>query len=309
MSTNVRRTANGLVIEFESPHDVLSTTFGMSRRVRKIMAGNYAQHFESGILYLHVDGDPSRFCVSEKSYGVTEVTAVAFADLDSGLERAGSDPQEGAGEVCIIVVADCDMPDSTLARAGITVNEAVTATVQDLDLSYDSLSASGSARQTIAIACNKDSGLFLRGSGNHCKLGELIGSASIDALKESASMNGTGPGHRMSVMARMSEYGYSGEELFKRSGCDDPSLFLVKEVTMDSDPDLLATVSAVLHVYDEVRWGFITEEEGLAVARGIIRGGMCEPAASDGILETLACTIAARIGGTDCFRRRFFLRF
>ena len=282
----IRSSKDGTVIEFSDDlHDAIATVAqGMIPSVRRIVIGNGPASFGDGVLSIHIDGDPINVGVTELEFNTTKVTAVSLADLSDGTERMGHRPQSGKGGVVVVLIMHLDCPDSTLARAGITATEAITAAVQDLGLAYDSMTVSGSARQDIVVVRDRGSDLFLRGAGKHSKLGELIGRATIDSVKESAARNGTDIGSRRSVLAMLSSYGYGAERLSEMAGRR------ISASGRDSDPKTVATVSAVLHLYNECRWGLVSEEIATKVGTAAIASGIGEPVVGKDQLETLALT-------------------
>lgn len=292
-SENIIRNMDDVTIQFtDNYHDVLSTLFGKVESIKNIILSNADTSLNEGTMTIHIDGDSTKVGISELSSGSTFVNAVAFANLSEGLSRSGHEPQAGKGEVVVIVLIDSDMPDSTMARAGITVNEGITAAIQDLGLAYDGLLASGATRQDIVIVRNRAPGMYLRGAGNHTKLGELIGRSTIEAVKRSAEENGTSIYSRMSVVELLSGYGYDQERLFSMSGCPDYSQFLVKILDKDSDPTVLAAVSATLHIVDCIRWGLVAEDVGMEAGIQVISTGISEPIRAQDLPETLAATVA-----------------
>ena len=276
----------------EGTYDAMSTDTGIVRNIRRITIGRGEAGLSGDTLHIHIDGNAARVCVSESSYRSTAVKAIAFADLSSGLVRIGHEPQSGKGELALILLMDSDMPDSSLARAGITATEAITASVQDLGLAYGGMPASGSVNQTIVTVCSKGSGLFLRGAGKHTKLGELIGRSAIEAVKASAAENGTSIASRMSLSAMMDAYGYDQERLFSMSGSLDYPGFLGRIIEKDSDPKVLVLVSSIIHVCNEVQWGLLDAGTGMEAIIGLMRAGLREPVRSEGLMDTLALNVA-----------------
>ena len=67
----------------DGSHDAMSTDFGIIRNIRRITIGHGETCLSDDSLYIHIDGDATRICVSELSYNSTFVTAVAFADFTS----------------------------------------------------------------------------------------------------------------------------------------------------------------------------------------------------------------------------------
>ena len=282
----------------DDSHDVLSTSGpGLLKGIRTIKAGRGEPGFSDGCLYLHIDGDPSKFSVSEMSIGSTAVKAISFADFSGGRIRIGNDPGKGDGEVSVILLLSSDMPDSTMARAGITATEAITVAMQDLGLSYDKMYASGSARQTITVVRYGDADLYLRGAGKHCKMGELIGKTTIESVRASAEENGVSIVSRMSITGMMDSYGYDRDMLFSMSGLQDQSLFIVCMLDRDSDPVALATVSAVLHMYNEIQWGLVAEDVGTEAAIRVLESGLRINVERGELLDVLARAVARFLSG------------
>lgn len=295
----INRDADEFSIMFmDEARDGMTTDLGVVHGITKITLGHGETSFTDGSLYIHIDGDATKVGISELSFNSTFVTAYAFAELSAGLMRSGCDAQTGDGEIVLIVLMDSDMPDSTLARAGITATEAITAAVQDLGLAYGGEPASGSVRQTIVTVRYKGSGMYLRGAGKHTKLGELIGRSSTEAVKASAAENGLSIVNRMSLMEIMNGYGYDQDRIFSLSGTEDYSAFLAKILDKDSDPRAVASLSAAIHIYNESRWGLVDEGTATEAAIGILRVGMCEPVRGKDLLETLASTVARYFAGS-----------
>lgn len=279
-------------------HDVLCTTGqGLVRGVREIRISNQDEGLSNGRLCIRINGDPLKCSVSEMTVGQTSVTAIAYADLSSGIMRAGSDPKPGDGEVILILLIDANIPDSTMARAGITATEGITVAVQDLGLHFDGMPASGSLRQNVVVVSDRDSELFLRGAGKHTKLGELIGRTTIEAVKSSAEENGTSIVSHMSISGMLSDYGYDRDSLYRLSGCEDMSLFIVNMLDRDSDPVALATVSSAIHIYNEVQWGLVSEEVGARTVAAVLGSGLGIEVEADSILRMLASTVARYLKG------------
>ena len=290
----IERNIDRFAIHFEDGyHDALTTTGqGLISGIREIVFGNDPTSYSDGTLYVHIDGDPTKFQVSEDSFESTFVKTIAFSDLTSGVQRIDSEPQPGEGETVAVVLMDADTPDSTLARAGVTATEGITAAVQDLMVTYGGIRASGSRKQNVIVVRNRGSIVFLRDAGKHSRLGELIGKTVIGAVKASADANGVNPGARKSVVSILSSYGYSQDELQRMSGCPDSSAFLVKVITKDSESKALLSVSAAFHVYDYVRWGLFPEEEGKRAVQEILRAGLREPVGFGSIPDIIANTVA-----------------
>ena len=290
----IQRNIDELSIFFpDSDHDILtSTEIGLVEGVKYIHAGNGETSYRDGNLYVHIDGDPTKFSISELSYGSTFVTAIAFADLNGGLIRAGEEAGSGQGEILLMLLIDSNLPDSAMARAGITATEGITASLQDLGLAYSSLIPSGAVKQNILVIRDRGSRMYLRGAGKHTKLGELIGRSTIEAVKASAAENGVTIVNRMNLLGMLEPYGYDQEKLYNLSGSQDMLLFLVKVIAGNPKPSAIGAVSAALHIYHEVQWGLLEEETGLKVVRRLMRTGLLQDVSGMSILDTIATAVA-----------------
>ncbi len=205
--------------------------------------------------------------VSEMSFGGTWGAAVAIADLRSGICRAGAEGCEGEGEVSLILLLGPDFSISSMARAGITSVEAITAVIQDLKLrDGEGRCGSGTKNLRMAIVSDKGSEIHLRGTGKHSKMGEIIGRTVYDAVLDSAIKNGVqrpGP-----VMAGLISRGFDEERIRSMLGMtmEDLETFVRK---MDDD-NVKACFSSISHLEDEISWGLIPESAGNEIGRKAI---------------------------------------
>jgi hypothetical protein len=256
----------------------LTTAYSGVIDVSSIGFNNGESGYSEGRLNLHVSGDPGKVSSSFMEFGRNRVRTFAFADLAGGFERAGCTPQEGSGEVSVIVVIEANVPDSTMARAAITANEGITAALQDLRRRYGGLNASGMVRQDLTIVCNRASEVSVRGAGNHSKMGEIIGASVIEAVKSSARMNGFEIKDSMTVTKMMESFGYK----------DVPDI----QNDINTDGKFIAVVSSVMHIIDCIRWGLIPEEEGTAAGKDILKSCFGHEAGGQNLSDALAGAIA-----------------
>ena len=205
--------------------------------------------------------------VSEMSFGGTWGAAVAIADLRSGICRAGAEGCEGEGEVSLILLLGPDFSISSMARAGITSVEAITAVIQDLKLrDGEGRCGSGTKNLRMAIVSDKGSEIHLRGTGKHSKMGEIIGRTVYDAVLDSAIKNGVQ--HPGPVMAGLISRGFDEERIRSMLGMtmEDLETFVRK---MDDD-NVKACFSSISHLEDEISWGLIPESAGNEIGRKAI---------------------------------------
>jgi len=209
---------------------------------------------------------------SEMSFGVTSGAAVAIADMNAGIRRAGCESDGKGGEVSLILLLGPDFSVSSMARAGITAIEAITAAVQDLGL-RDSSGRCGSGIDDLRMAVVSDNGseLHLRGTGKHSKMGEIIGKTVYNAVIESARKNGTDYPADDLIVYTLKAKGYSKES--ER----------IDSMDIVHDRKVIAAFSSLTLLDDEIRWGLIPQKEGIAVGRKIIRSmlGRCSDKDAD----------------------------
>ena len=221
--------------------------------------------------------------VSEMSFGVTSGAAVAIADLGSGVCRAGFGSDRGCGEISLILLLGPRFSISSMARAGITAVEAITAVIQDLGLrDSEGRCGSGISDLRVAIVSDDRSELHLRGTGKHSKMGEIIGKTVYDAVINSARKNGVRDDPDDLIVDTLSAKGYRG----RLKGCDEGILH---------DREVVAAFSALNLLDDEIGWGLVPEKEGIAVGRRLIRSalGRCSDEGKD-LMEMFVSTIKAR---------------
>lgn len=201
-------------------------------------------------------GAPENVKMSAMSSGPTSVMAVASADL-SGAMVPGI--EVGTGSVSLLLALGCDCPGSAMARAAVTAAEAVVCMIQDLCLrSPEGAPADCVPDFSIAVARDCGSDLYLRGTGKHSLLGELIGKAVYEAVKESAVANGSHCARDVDLA-----------DVLKGAGIVVSS-HVSEKLT---DPLVKAAVSSALFLLDEERWGLIPSDDARTAAHEVL--SMC----------------------------------
>ena len=269
-------------------------------------AGGYRR---VGSIGIGVGGDvslpaPAKGCTavsSEIVSGKTSAAAIAVADLGSGIIRAGHRGLDGGG-VTLLVMLGCDTPVSTLARAAVTANEAVTCVIQDLGLRDQcGRAGSGVSNLSIAVVHDTSSDLFLRGAGKHNRLGELIGRTVYDAVRGSAEANGLTQESVSNLMYRLRVRGYDENRLFTESGSSDRESFEANLRSLCEDEEVLALSASVMQLDDEMSWGLLPREAAIATASeilSILGDGVCTQGSTPmSMLASAVSSIASDISG------------
>ncbi len=205
-----------LLVSLEEKRRVLSTREGY--REVSFVANHYNprplsdymhQHYEEfekwlpatlgiypeDITFLSTAADMDNLAISESSYEEFTVCCLATAGAKSNAQRAGVDKagsierdskfERLSGTINIILLSNATLSDGAMARAIITATEAKTAALQDMDIrsTYTPENqATGTGTDNIIVVSWK--GPWVRYTGGHGKMGELIGIAVKRAVAE-----------------------------------------------------------------------------------------------------------------------------
>ena len=212
-----------LVISFTHPHKALSSREGFKKKEIKAVCNNFNppqlwdfihQNWELylaeiivdlkllpsevAILSTGVDIDHCAFKVEE--YEELNVSAFVTAGVESnamriGVDKAGSMEREGKfeqiGTINTILLTNACLSESAMVRSLITVTEAKTIALQDMDIrsSYNpDVQATGTGTDHVIIVSGE--GPAVSYCGGHCKMGELMARAVTSATKEAILKHG-----------------------------------------------------------------------------------------------------------------------
>jgi adenosylcobinamide hydrolase len=149
------------------------------------------------ITFLSTGVNIDNLAVCEKSYQEFKVCCLATAgakgnalrtgvDVASYVERAGNFVST-LGTINVIILTNATLSDGAMARAIITVTEAKTAALQDLDVrstSNPQNQATGTGTDNMIVGSGKNSDKPLQITSGHVKIGELIGFSTKTAVTE-----------------------------------------------------------------------------------------------------------------------------
>ncbi len=125
-----------------------------------------------------------------------EVNAFVTADVETNAMRIGMDRGtsverkgkfETIGTINIIVLTNAYLSDGAMVRSVITVTEAKTIALQDLNIrsSYNpSYQATGTGTDNVIIVSGDEEGEKINYVGGHSKMGEIVAKAVTSATKE-----------------------------------------------------------------------------------------------------------------------------
>lgn len=292
-----------ITIEFRNPRKILSTEIfngGYQENLKGIynhtcdetetylLAPTYEEHLR--LLTQRIDLDPESMtgmstgvdvrntAIRTESFENLTVTAIVTAGIENNAGRAG-DPTDNyfpvdktilqkPGTINIILAIDADMPSGIMARALVTCTEAKTAAIQELMVGslYSNGLATGSGTDQTIIIANPSSELYFEFAGKHSKLGELIGKAVKNAVKEALfKETGLSPNRQHSILRRLKRFGVTEQSLFDtyvtKGGNLDILIFQEKLKRYEHNADLVTYTSLYVHLLDEFNWGLLSGEE------------------------------------------------
>ncbi len=219
--------------------------------------------------------------VKTEKHGELVVTAIVTAGIETNGGRVG-DPASwdewanrhkkmSHGTINIILLIDAHIPAGTLTRALVTCTEAKTAAIQELmgGSNYSCDLATGSGTDGSIIVGNMDSEMKLSNAGKHSKLGELIGLSVKAAVKDALyKQTGLSPESQHCVLARLKRYGVSVDSLWDIYQTSDTKTvdltkldFIHRIENKCKEDELLAPMSAVIHLLDQYRWELLKKDE------------------------------------------------
>lgn len=146
------------------------------------------------VVQMATAADLDNLAVATRRYGPLTVTVLATAGARGNALRTSvdagtyleSDADAPHGTINIMLLTNARLSDGAMARAMVTVTEAKTAALQDLDVrsTYTpSVQATGTGTDSIVVVAG-ESGPPATQAGGHSRLGELIGKAAHAAVIE-----------------------------------------------------------------------------------------------------------------------------
>lgn len=225
--------------------------------------------------------------ITTRCYRDIEVTAIVTADVDSNAGRAG-DPglwhsEDGesiyvGGTINTMLIINSHLPAHAMVRAIMTATEAKTVALQQLMISsrYSTGIATGSGTDQICVISNMDSPNIIKWAGKHSKLGELIGKCVIGATTEAlAKQNNLTPASQRDMLVRLERFGIDEKKYWEvassLNGENKKDIFIKKLRKFSKKPIVVAMISSILHIVDEIEWGLIPELSGKKAALNIMK--------------------------------------
>ena len=262
--------------------------------------------------------------ITQESFDGVSVTAVVTGGIEvnggrvgdpaSWQEKKGKAVEVRQGTINIMVFFNIDLTPGALTRALVTCTEAKTAAIQELlaPSRYSMGLATGSGTDGTVLAANRDSDIQLTNAGKHSKLGELIGKAVKQAVKEALNrQSGLNPQHQHQVAKRVDRFGITEQSLWQRYASQNPNMnradFAERFYQFSISGSAVAVVSLYAHLLDQLMWELLSPEEAWELGEkllGILQKKHLKPEPGpetgdamlhfmiDRLTETILCLIA-----------------
>lgn len=219
--------------------------------------------------------------VAVKSYEALTVTACVTAGVEGNAGCAGDPAFYYGGEdremvkpgtINILLFLGADMPPGVLTRAMVTAVEAKTAALRELAVGsrYSREPATGTGTDSMVLVADPAAPVYFRGAGKHNKLGELIGLAVKEAVKEALRrQNGLTPAVQHDALERVRRYGITAD-LLETMAKEENRGFAGREAPVFHESWLVLDCTFYVRLMDEYRWGLIGGEEALDMGQRLL---------------------------------------
>lgn len=189
--------------------------------------------------------------------------AMSYEEDGKHIKIAEPDPP-AAGTINTMLFINREMTPGALVRSLVTATEAKTAVLQELAVNsrYSAELATGTGTDQVAAACLLGAGVPLTGAGKHSKLGELIGRAVHQAIKQTLeTQNELTPAGQCSARVHLERFGAGRAEFIEMvCGRLDPGqarLFRDNYDCINRDPMTVAAAAVLAHLRDKLAWGVL----------------------------------------------------
>lgn len=211
-----------------------------------------------------------------------EITAVAtsgFGKYDDHRVKSDDEPMEFFSDaVNIVLIIGAEIPDHDMVRAVTLAAEAKTNVFMELMKQHrlDSRKSSAYSTDGIVIIAQKNLENTLKNLKEYADIEDLIKSTVNEATR--IILERIYPDRNnieQNILDRLRRFSITEEDIFEKSlsmqGPGDKGAFFSALHDIAKQPSLLAAVTAVIHIMDEIRQNLVPEEAGKIAARKILR--------------------------------------
>ena len=210
-----------------------------------------------------------------------EINADYQYDLEENNQNNIHNNQNKPGTINTILLINTKLDESSLLLAEMIAVEAKAVALRELMVSsnYSNEIATGTGTDGIAIFSNLESENFTDNVSKHAKIGELIGKAVIDSVKEAlAKLQWLTPSYQLNALVRLDRYQYNLDDFYNDylpefmqiDSEDDKKEFIISLLKVSKNPELVANVSLIIHLLDQCRAGLLSKKAVLKVCDSIL---------------------------------------
>ncbi len=220
-------------------------------------------------------GDPAGYY--EENGQFFSLASMPAEDRAASPKAADSDGPK-PGTLNIFLFINQELTESAMLRALMVCAEAKEAVVRELLLGscYSPALASGSGTDGCVIASAMDTGIILTDASGHSKLGELIGDAVKDAVRQALlKQTGANGARQFHILQRVKRFGITQGSLYdfyqahiseyNRMGVTfaGAGVFDERLRTLGQNSNFVVVISLYIHLMDQCSWGLIMPGEVL----------------------------------------------
>ncbi len=220
---------------------------------------------ESESSFLFTGADMDHLTIKKEIFRDMEVYALVTAGVKSNALRMSKDTGMfyEPGTINMILLTNMKLSPQAMTRAIISATEAKTAALWDMDIrsTYTPLlhPATGTGTDNIIVA--QGTGVSIENTGGHTKMGELIGKAVYEAVREAVYKQNGLVGKR-DVFERLKERNLNISDLFSLERCECDMKKGELAAAMEEfllDPKYAAFIESAFAVSDDYEQGLIKD--------------------------------------------------
>ncbi|WP_042707457.1 adenosylcobinamide amidohydrolase [Methanobrevibacter wolinii] len=231
----------------------------------------------SGLL---THADMKNTSIITKSYKKVSVTAITTAGTKVNAVRAGDsasyyeenheyylfkkeNTHEKIGTINTIILINSKLNENSLLNAMVTATEAKAAALQELLIpsQYSNEIATGTGTDGLIIISDKKSDNLIENTGKHSKLGELIGKAVKESIKEAnLKQVWISPSSQSTVLNRLYRFKLDINDFYKDFTIKEMENFILNLIKANHNPKMVAITSLIVHLIDEVRYDLLNKK-------------------------------------------------
>lgn len=282
-----------LVIELKKPMAIVSTLEGYRQTIEKV--GNHyfptqtwglghsagLKHLrertysvldlkEKNASFLFTGADMDNLAITTKEFKKMKIVAFVTAGVRGNALKMSKD--NGGfyepGTINIIIMTNMKLTQRAMTRAIISVTEAKSAALADMDIrsSYSPLKHQATGTGTDNVLVVEGDGSVIDNAGGHSKMGELIAKAVYDGVKE-AVLKQNGIAAERNIFQRLKERKINISALTEITGCDcniEKSRLNAEFETTLLDPFYRSFFESAFTISDDYERGIINNIDSFA---------------------------------------------